>query len=389
MRQPIDRCIDLRNRANRSGTVVRHRIGYHAPQERNQPGGLVLGMKSGEVLVPAPVPAAASRLPRSCTPLSGISGLPGLPATLTAPLTAVTGPSEGSKSMNSTSEPHGRLAADDLAFICGAPRSGTTLLQAVLSSAQGAVPLLGEMRYLQHLLHAYVEMQLWWADDSRYFFASPDAARREFADLIRAHLTNVSSLYGAQRIAIKSPQLTEYVTVLTELFPTCHRFAMLRDPRDVVASQLLATERELACGHIPSMLPNKITPSENTALSRSGLVRLLAEGVAASYRSLPSEGWELVRYENLVRYPERSLAAIAEITNWPIPKDPGSAWHNSVFDYLTQSTTIQGAWRSSLWGQPITSERVGAYTSILDDRDQLIVSTTCKAMLSIWEDGLW
>lgn len=281
------------------------------------------------------------------------------------------------------------MSPSDLAFIGGAPRSGTTLLQAILSDADDTAPLLGEMRYLQHLLRAYAEVQVTWADDSRYFFGSLEEARRTFAEMTLKHFADVGMRYGTRRLVIKAPELTRYLGVVSELYPASLRLVMLRDPRDIVALQYEATEREAALGYAPSMLAGPVQVKGPLTGRRATVIRELARGVSASYAHLPRADWHLATYENLVRYPERALKQLAACTAWPIRFDPSAGWQPGAFSYLSESTTFQRAWHSPLWGKPISTERVGVHQTILRPNEVAMVGKECHEVITLWEAEAW
>jgi Sulfotransferase family len=288
----------------------------------------------------------------------------------------------------------GELIPDrQIAFIGGAPKAGGTILQAVLSDADGAVPLLGEMQHLKHLLSAYEEVESSWEDDSKYFFTDASAARSEFQHLIGGHIADVAHLYRSERLAIKAPELTQFATTIDELFPASIRLAMIRDPKDVVALQWRATLRELEMGHQPSMLPAGSSPDSwvqpGGKKPTADAVRKLARGVAATYELFPRSGWALVIYENLVKDPGRALDQLRKLSGWSIRFDPRATWRNVAFDYLTGSQTFQAAWHSELWGQPLTAERIGFHLQLLDAGALGIIVEECADITSLWTSMLW
>jgi hypothetical protein len=63
-------------------------------------------------------------------------------------------------------------------LISGAPRSGTTLLQAILSHSVGSNQLIGEARFIRRFLEFYREVNRIWDDDAKYYFVSREFCER-------------------------------------------------------------------------------------------------------------------------------------------------------------------------------------------------------------------
>ena len=268
-------------------------------------------------------------------------------------------------------------------LVSGAPRSGTTLLQAILSSASRANPLLGEAGFLCHLLEFYREVDGIWEDDARYYFRSRDQvaviARRAFSEVLRG----VAADHDCQNVVIKSPRYSRYAKELRVIMPRARCYIMMRDPKDVIALQWEASVRELSQGYRPTMLQDAGETDVRIPLLSEGIVASLARQFLKAYPIDSLTTWVAVRYENLVRNPAPALEALAQVSGLEITFDPEAAWPDGPFNYLRHSTTKELAWSSALWGAPISESRVGAYQEILPGQYSELIDEICKDYLTI------
>lgn len=197
-------------------------------------------------------------------------------------------------------------------FIVGNPRSGTTLLRALLDShPRLAVP--PESYFVVTLAHL---RELYERDDGlavesltadllqhRRFkrWDLPERALREaldrsaptsYADAIRTVYALYAERHGKSRYADKTPKYVEDLHLLTELFPEALFVHIVRDGRDVALSYL-----EVDWG------PNSMIEAARRWRHR---VELGREAGAA----LGPERYMEVRYEDLVADPERELREV-------------------------------------------------------------------------------
>jgi hypothetical protein len=203
---------------------------------------------------------------------------------------------------------------DPFPFIVGNPRSGTTLLRALLDShPEMAVPpesyFVVTLAHLRELYETDDGLQIdSFVDDllSHRRFKRWDVPKRElrdalarsapgsYPDAIRAVYALYAARQGKRRYADKTPKYVEDLSLLTALFPESLFVHIVRDGRDVAMSYL-----EVDWG------PNSVVEAARRWRRRVGLGRQAgAELGPARYTE--------VRYEDLVGDPERELRRVCD-----------------------------------------------------------------------------
>jgi len=225
-------------------------------------------------------------------------------------------------------------AAERPIFIIGCARSGTTLVRLILDShpniSAGAetkfLPELGEMVERAHLYSKF------------------DVSRPYVVELMRGFYGRLQSDYmsrrGKRRWAEKTPGYTMHLTLIDELYPDAQYVHVIRDGRDVVASHHDRWGYRAALG---------------TALRKWRRYVTVARRFG---RGLPPDRYHEVRYEDLVREPEKAarelLAFLGE------PWDPQVlAYDSAAHSDLDQVAGLQEERRrSSRDGRLIYASRV-------------------------------
>jgi hypothetical protein len=261
-------------------------------------------------------------------------------------------------------------------FVIGTPRSGTTLLQAMLMRATG-VYIPPETKFLEITWydrfyvgsldtdagwHRAVAAVLRIVDsaeipvDREQLQSSLAAAPRTHRGLFQGLLDAVALHTGADVIGEKSPVHTRYARELLRLFPESRVVQILRDPRDVAVSQ-----RE-AFG---------ATPLQSALRWRRDAVK------HAEYeRDLEPSAYLAIRYEDLVRRPEATLESVCTFL--------GIAYRPEILEPhlrpeigFASSETHK---RRTL--EPLTTSRIGRYRERLARRDRAVVEWWCGAHMA-------
>jgi hypothetical protein len=190
--------------------------------------------------------------------------------------------------------PH--IEEDKLIIIGGAPRSGTTLAQNMLSAHPG---VLGgpEVLHLHDILEVrkriLSSLSRGWLD----FYCDKETIDACFRGIILELLAPVQGMQGRRYLSEKTPENVLAFEDLAELLPEARFVHVVRDPRGVVNSLLKVGRRARQKG---------LTPAPQAASLRGAIVhtRKCVEAGFAAAAKMPQRIHTLV-YERLVSAPEQ------------------------------------------------------------------------------------
>lgn len=204
-------------------------------------------------------------------------------------------------------------------LIGGAPRSGTTLLRAIINAHPNIVcgP---ELRAIPALCVLLANVSAASADvlKSQYGVsrAALDAA---FADSIVEFTEPLRLAAGKPRVAEKTPANVLHFPVLRRLFPESPLLCIHRDPRDVVASLMGMDWRDAKSGN---RLPITTDPA--------AAARLWIASIDIEMRMAGDRAFMAIRYEDLVRRPNAAIRGVFDFLDEP-PSN-ASFFHQVAFD---------------------------------------------------------
>jgi protein-tyrosine sulfotransferase len=226
-------------------------------------------------------------------------------------------------------------------FLGGCPRSGLTLLRALLSTHPGiycgsdtvlAPPIVMQWKSFSTSLG-----QLHSTD----FALDSEAVRQNMAQLLIGVLGPGDSV----QIVDKSPLNVVVFADLARLLPQAKFVHVVRDGRDVAASLLERDWRHPQTGQAFDHVRDPLAALTYWA-------RLAGAGVRAEAEIGPQRCLR-VRYEDLVQRPKRTLKALFAFMELEMPRD--------VFEFHRRSLDLVGTERDSeaLLSKPLTRNRVG------------------------------
>lgn len=198
-----------------------------------------------------------------------------------------------------------------LAVLAGHPRSGTTLLERLLTAHPDVVSTdeTGVLRtqFIAPIVHAAVSAESALRETAGFDADQIAAGRDVYFEATRAH---IGEDIGARLLVEKDPLATQDLGFILRLLPESAVLFPLRDPRDVCLS-VFFTLLPLNTDSAPAL--DLHATAESVALS----LRLWQH-----WREIMPQRWAEIRYEDLVRQPEQEMRRVAETCRLP--------WHPAV-----------------------------------------------------------
>ena len=283
--------------------------------------------------------------------------------------------------MEQISQSELKRVKDNLFFVVGPSRSGTTLLQVMLSSNQ-RVTIPPETHFFHHLprlkrhfgehLDEKAKWQLinYWQDyDSRMrdlglskILIKDAVAHCSPASLEELFITYLT-LYGKQRgksvIGEKTPRHIMHVDSILKAFPNAKIIALFRDPRATALSEMKA-----AFGS-PSVYVTARRWARYAARHRSYA------------QNLPDDQYMMIRYEDLISEPEAMLKSISSFLQIP--------FEEQMLKYYERSGREKGFPDHEHWkagtDRPIQKDRNQRWREELDPQEIELIQNKAGAYM--------
>ncbi len=223
-------------------------------------------------------------------------------------------------------------------LVAGAPRSGTTLLSALLSTSPDCQPFRPEAHYLAEVVRAWASGRADFEVSTQYFCRDRAAFDDLHFDFVGRLLDEARATCGSPRLlVVKHCTLTPLLPALLRRLPRLRAVVIARD------CAALAVSMRRAFGE--------------SALAPPAVDRLVRTynayyGAAVSAALADPDRCLLLRYESLVSGAGPDIAGALGIA----PLRPDRLWDRADFDLpvLVRGDPLS----SSLWGEPLTARRL-------------------------------
>jgi len=267
---------------------------------------------------------------------------------------------------------------DRLIIVGGAPRSGTTITQAVLDSHP---QIFGGPEFDRLPEIARTRGQLLESLDAGRIveFCDRDGINASFGRLVESLLYPAMHRHGANYLSEKTPWNVMEFDALLEMLPGAKFVEVVRDPRAVVNSMLSVAARYRQRG----MEPPDFIADLNAIIQT--LIRAINAGYAA-WQKHPRRVFRL-KYEDLVLSPEattRRLFAYLGVEWDPRVLHPGRTSHEAM-DHLRVAD--EGLWDSAGGIFDLFSTSLESWRQTLGHHPTLLVTEVFKTSRSYLELG--
>lgn len=225
-------------------------------------------------------------------------------------------------------------------FIVGMPRSGTTLVEQIVTGAPG-VASAGELKFYRDVLPGEME-----ALTGRRFPEGFDELSAAQMDRLAAPLSQLLGVIanGAPFVTDKTLDNFQRIGLLLHMFPQCKIVCLRRDPMDVCFS----------------MLQQQFAP----AIVQTFDIGLMAQacrrfaGILDHWRALFGGRFIEVQYERLVSQPEREARALIEFC--------GLDWSAALLEFHERPGAVR-TFSDQQVRKPIYGGSVGAWREFADE----------------------
>jgi protein-tyrosine sulfotransferase len=229
-------------------------------------------------------------------------------------------------------------------FLGGAPRSGLTLLRAMLDS-HPAIACGPDLGLIAGLARQYGEVAETIGTNLAAYYDLPEAeVRRHYRALIERLLSPLPLRRGKARAAEKSGANALFFRQLHALFPDSPLIHVIRDGRDVAASML---------GRVWKGADGRPLPATRDLRSGAGLWAAMVKAGHAAGEECGTQYLE-IHYEDLVGAPEATLRRLCRFV--------GEEWDPMMLDYHCRPLTLVGTEADSpALAQPLSRRFVGRW----------------------------
>jgi hypothetical protein len=266
------------------------------------------------------------------------------------------------------------MAIGDVFVVCGARRTGTTLLAAVLSADPTTPPLPGEAQLLSEWLATFRWACEAFAVRALPFFDDEAELRRFYEGLLEQFITHCRHRFGSEAtLVLKSPELSLVFEAAYSMLPAARFLVTIRDPRDQVASEWRVVERRRA--HAEDL--RVISERDVDTLARAYVSYY--EPILRVLEQTPERIF-VQSYEHLVEQPADAIASIERFTGLRLDGfDPLADWPRVADTYWAYGTSPSD---TPHYGRAIEAGRVGTWRESLSAEEASRVAAVCAGVTS-------
>lgn len=259
-------------------------------------------------------------------------------------------------------------------LVTGSPRSGTHLLNSILSSSDQVSPLLTESWPLVHIINSFSLTRMHTNRYPGHYLGGKDDVINLYRPVLLDFILRTHRRYKKPFLVFRVPSLAKHIRPLATLLDFfCIRFnvlVMVRDPRDVLSSLKTINHNLSEAGEDP--------------LS-SSMEKICMEFIAEYYKPLMNlsiKNITYIRYEDLTANPQEKAREIGatiglDLSNYNAESD----WKNVKKDWTILEDQKQQAWVTPLYQKGVTSSSVGRYKSVLSPEEIATVENSMGAFL--------
>ena len=257
---------------------------------------------------------------------------------------------------------------DTVNFVGGYLRTGTTLLQSILCSGVNTNPMIGESVYLRGILESYNTCLATFDDNSHSYFDDREDLQKFCAAQMNAFFEKTRTRHGnPQHLILKHPYLTPTFPIFYELNPEIKFIIILRDPRDSVASAMVAKSKGA------EQFKNK------SAVQVAQEINFFFEQCVNCPDVNFHKNTIYLKYERLVSDPTPTIETLQNFLGIDLSEFNPHA-ENADLERVRSS---ENPFHTELYGKAISNKSIGKYKNVLSGSDVEQIEILCKQILDV------
>ena len=266
------------------------------------------------------------------------------------------------------------MKLENLLYVVGPPRSGSTLVYNSLCSSKLFNPSLPENHLVPNFLKYFVQQLIRNHKEKNLIFDSNDDTLNYFKICINNYFEKICNKYETSNLALKSILLVSEMHVLNLLFPDSKFILMIRDPKDIISSMINISIKEKE-NNLKSQYPRDMKILSNF------LNEKYSSFFNPSNLEFINKKVFVVKYEEFIFNPKEIMNNIMKKFNFNfIYEDNHNYWDNSLNLFPEEKSPFH----SSLWNKPISQSKKGDYKNILNEHEIMEINEYCKKIINFF-----
>ena len=258
-----------------------------------------------------------------------------------------------------------------LALICGAPRSGSTLLYNSICSSNIFNSGLTENHFIPNIINLLKKQLQRNEKEDFMHFENHNSTVNFFTNIINDYLDKLYIRYEVNNLCLKSILFSTEVNLISKLLPSVYLIFIIRDPKDIISSMLNVSKKQIKLGLKPNY------PRDMQSLC--SFIKGHYNYILSTEKENINPNLILVKYEDLVLNTLEILNALIKKLNLEyVFKNDDNLWLKAP-KFSEPSTN---PYHSNLWNKKPNSSKIGSYKDELTNKEIDFVNHTCSDLIN-------
>lgn len=245
-------------------------------------------------------------------------------------------------------------------FVVGAPRSGTTILHALVCASEKTNGYVNECSYFTALINPFLTGLGTFDTHTKSFFDTREAFASHYGDILQNELAFMWRRFDRPDIlALKDPMMTPLVPHLAGLVQGSKFVVAVRDPRAVISSRIEVAHKEM---HGQPLTEHQLREFCNQYVQMYSVILDAVPQLGA--RML------LIDYRDIVN--GQAVGKLAQFGLGPI--DANNTWSRSRVDPMAE---VNNPWETRLHGKLPAADSLERYREILNPVVEQYILSAC------------